>query len=88
MKVGGAGDFVGVIVIQVAAGVNESLTDDGVSSKIEGNQYDFVCPKLTIQGVRAAQKVGGLLGGVVGVIGGDDVDEGGVEGVCNILVYL
>jgi hypothetical protein len=37
MKVGGAGDFVGVIVIQVAAGVNESLTDDGVSSKIEGN---------------------------------------------------
>jgi hypothetical protein len=27
-------------------------------------------------------------GGVVGAIGGDDVDEGGVEGVCNILVYL
>jgi histidine ammonia-lyase len=32
MKVGGAGDFVGVIVIQVAAGVNESFTDDGASS--------------------------------------------------------
>jgi hypothetical protein len=27
-------------------------------------------------------------GVVVGAIGGDDVDEGGVEGVCNILVYL
>jgi hypothetical protein len=32
MKVGGAGDFVGVIVIQVAAGVNDNFTDDGFSS--------------------------------------------------------
>jgi hypothetical protein len=29
-----------------------------------------------------------VFGGEVGAIGGDDVDEGGVEGVCNILVYL
>ncbi len=32
MKVGGVGVFVGVMIIQVAEGVNENFTVDGVSS--------------------------------------------------------
>ena len=37
MNEGGVGAFVGVIVTQEAAGVNENFTLEGVSSLTEGN---------------------------------------------------
>ena len=62
MKDGGEGKEVGTIVTQAAAGVNDILTVEGVSSLTEGNEYFTVYPKKAVCAERAAEKVGGVFG--------------------------
>ncbi len=67
MKEGGVGAVVGVIMIHVSIGVNDIVTDDGLSSITLGNEYTFVFPKETVWGTGADKKMGTVLGGGDGV---------------------
>ena len=61
MNEGRAGAVVRAMVTQVAMGVNENVTVEGLSSITQGNVYVLVWPKETVCGVRALMKVGAVL---------------------------
>lgn len=61
MNEGRAGAVVRAMVTQVAMGVNENVTVEGLSSITQGNVYVLVWPKETVWVVRALEKVGEVL---------------------------
>ena len=61
MNEGRPGAVVRAMVTQVAMGVNENVTVEGLSSITQGNVYVLVWPKETVWVVRALEKVGEVL---------------------------